>query len=73
MVDGALVVAAQQPVHRDRLLELVAEREWTPDDRSIDVLVGKLRQKMEPDPKNPTLIKTERGVGYLLAADVELS
>jgi len=70
---GALVVEAQQPVHRDRLLELVAEREWTPYDRSIDVLVGKLRQKMEPDPKNPTLIKTERGVGYLLAADVELS
>ena len=70
---GALVVEAQQPVHRDRLLELVAEREWTPYDRSIDVLVGKLRQKIEPDPKNPTLIKTERGVGYLLAADVEFA
>ena len=70
---GALVVEAQQPVHRDRLLELVAEREWTPYDRSVDVLVGKLRQKIEPDPKSPSLIKTERGVGYLLSADVELS
>ncbi len=70
---GALVVEAPQPVHRDRLLELVAEREWTPYDRSVDVLVGKLRQKIEPDPKSPTLIKTERGVGYLLSADVELS
>ena len=68
-----MVVEAQQPVHRDRLLGLVAEREWTPYDRSIDVLVGKLRQKIEPDPKNPTLIKTERGVGYLLAADVEFA
>ena len=70
---GALVVDAQQPVHRDRLLELVAEREWTPYDRSVDVLVGKLRQKIEPDPKSPSLIKTERGVGYLLSADVEFS
>ena len=70
---GALVVEAQQPVHRDRLLELVAEREWTPYDRSVDVLIGKLRQKIETDPKIPSLIKTERGVGYLLSADVELS
>jgi DNA-binding response OmpR family regulator len=70
---GALVVEAQQPVHRDRLLELVAEREWTPYDRSVDVLVGKLRHKIEPNPKNPSLIKTERGVGYLLSADVVFS
>ncbi len=70
---SALVVEAQQPVHRDRLLELIAEREWTPYDRSVDVLVGKLRQKIEPDPKNPSLIKTERGVGYLFSVDVELS
>jgi len=70
---GALVVEAQQPVHRDRLLELVAEREWTPYDRSVDVLVGKLRQKIEPNPKSPSLIKTERGVGYLLSADVDFT
>ncbi len=70
---GALVTDAQKPVHRDRLLGLVAEREWTPYDRSVDVLVGKLRQKIEIDPKSPALIKTERGVGYLLSADVEFS
>jgi len=70
---GALVTDAQKPVHRDRLLGLVAEREWTPYDRSVDVLVGKLRQKIEADPKSPALIKTERGVGYLLSADVEFS
>jgi DNA-binding response OmpR family regulator len=70
---GALVTDAQKPVHRDRLLDLVAEREWTPYDRSVDVLVGKLRQKIEADPKSPALIKTERGVGYLLSADVEFS
>ena len=70
---GALVTDAQQPVHRDRLLGLVAEREWTPYDRSVDVLVGKLRNKIEVDPKSPALIKTERGVGYLLSSNVEFS
>ena len=58
---------------RDHLLGLVAEREWSPYDRSVDVLIGKLRQKIEPDPKSPTLIKTERGVGYIFSVPVELS
>lgn len=42
-------------------------------DRSIDVQILRLRRKLEPDPANPRLIRTERGVGYLLAADVEKS
>ncbi len=70
---GALVTAAQQSLDRDHLLGLVAEREWTPYDRSVDVLIGKLRRKIEPDPTSPTLIKTVRGVGYVFSADVELS
>ncbi len=70
---GALVTSAQQSLDRDHLLGLVAEREWTPYDRSVDVLIGKLRQKIEPDPTSPTLIKTVRGVGYVFSADVELS
>ena len=68
-----LLNSPQRPLDRDHLLSLVAEREWVPYDRSIDVLIGKLRQKIEPDPKRPSLIKTERGVGYLLSVDVELS
>jgi DNA-binding response OmpR family regulator len=35
-------------------------------DRSLDVHVSRLRQKLEEDPKDPRLIKTERGVGYVL-------
>lgn len=38
--------------------------------RAIDVLVGRLRAKLEKNPKDPELIKTERGVGYVLASDV---
>lgn len=38
--------------------------------RAIDVLVGRLRSKIEKSPKEPQLLRTERGVGYVFAADV---
>ncbi|KJZ18592.1 response regulator [Loktanella sp. S4079] len=38
--------------------------------RAIDVLVGRLRTKIEANPKQPKLIKTQRGVGYVFATDV---
>ncbi len=38
--------------------------------RAIDVLVGRLRGKIETDPKAPELLRTERGTGYVLAVDV---
>ena len=52
---------------RDLLLEAVAGRRSEPYDRSIDVLVGRLRRKIEPDPKQPRLILTVPGVGYRFA------
>ncbi len=39
--------------------------------RSIDVLVGRLRNKIEKNPKTPAVLRTERGVGYVFAVDVE--
>lgn len=39
--------------------------------RSIDVLVGRLRSKIEANPKEPQMLRTERGVGYVFAVDVE--
>ncbi len=56
---------------RDRLLDLLQNRNWEPYDRSIDVLVGRLRSKIEHNPKKPELIKTVRGTGYVLATTVE--
>lgn len=53
---------------RNEILDLVASREWTSTDRSIDVLVGKLRKKVEADPRNPVYIHTQRGVGYKFSA-----
>jgi DNA-binding response OmpR family regulator len=41
-------------------------------DRSIDVQVLRLRRKIEPDPARPQYIRTERGVGYVFSAAVEV-
>ena len=49
---------------RDALLDAVANRHFEPFDRSVDVLIGKLRRKIEPDPKAPRLIVTVPGEGY---------
>ncbi len=55
---------------RDMIMDLLKGHEWSPVDRSIDTLVGRLRKKIEADSEAPKLIKTVRGVGYVLAADV---
>jgi len=41
----------------------------SPLDRSIDVCVGRLRRKIEPDPSKPVYLKTVRGAGYLFCSD----
>ena len=50
---------------RERLLEIAEERGWEAFDRSIDLRVSRLRRKIEPDPAEPSIIRTIRGVGYL--------
>ena len=55
---------------RDALLEAMAGRRFEAFDRSVDVLVGRLRRKIEPDPKRPSLIVTVPGSGYRFAAQV---
>jgi len=53
---------------RDDLRHAVAGRDADPCERSIDMLVARLRQKIEPDPKNPRFIVTIPGTGYKLVA-----
>lgn len=60
----------QRVLSRDQLLDLARGRETVAFDRAIDTLVSRLRRKLERDPKNPELIKTIWGGGYLFAADV---
>lgn len=58
---------------RERLMVHVSHRSWDPGDRTIDVLVSRLREKVETDPKKPELIETVRGEGYILVTNQEPS
>lgn len=66
----SFIANPQRVMTRDRLMDLVYQRNYEPFDRSIDVLVTRLRRKIEEEPKTPALIKTVRGAGYLFAAEV---
>lgn len=56
---------------RDMLMDLLHNRQPGPFDRAIDVAVSRLRRKLEDDGRNPSVIKTVRGGGYVLSANVE--
>ncbi|MCC6913595.1 MAG: response regulator transcription factor [Rhodospirillaceae bacterium] len=64
---GHLIRNAGKVQTREDLMDKVLSREWDPMDRSIDVLVTRLRHKIEVDPKRPVMIKTVRGSGYILS------
>ena len=53
---------------RDFLLDAAVGRRNVPFDRSVDVMVGRLRKKVEPDPKQPSVIQTVPGEGYRFTA-----
>jgi DNA-binding response OmpR family regulator len=54
-----------QILSRERILALAQARGVEVFDRSIDTRINRIRQKVEPNPKTPTVIKTVRGAGYL--------
>ena len=58
-------------LNRDQITEMIHGREADAFDRAIDVQVSRLRQRLRDDSREPTLIKTVRGEGYVLAASVE--
>ncbi len=67
----ALVERANRVLTRDMLLDLLRGRQAGPFDRAIDVAISRLRRKLEDDGRHAQIIKTVRGGGYVLAADVE--
>jgi DNA-binding response OmpR family regulator len=67
---AALVKAPNRVLTRDHLLDAVSRHGDAPSDRMIDVLVSRLRRKIEGDPKNPKLIVTVVGFGYKFSARV---
>jgi DNA-binding response OmpR family regulator len=62
-----LARAAGRVLSRQQILDALKGEAYEAFDRSIDVHVSNLRQKIEGDPRAPRLVKTVRGVGYVLA------
>lgn len=56
---------------RDQLTDVLAGRDAGPFDRTIDVMISRLRRRLNDDARDPLLIKTVRNEGYMLAASVE--
>lgn len=67
----AFVGHPQRVLTRDQLLDLTHGRAEVPFDRSVDMQISRLRHKIEANPKDPELIKTVRGGGYVFTAAVE--
>ena len=67
---AALADHPGQVLSRERLLALITHRSWEPGDRTIDVLVRRLRRKIEQDPGKPELIVTAHGEGYVFTPAV---
>jgi DNA-binding response OmpR family regulator len=64
-----LLRAAGRVLSREHLMEVLKGEELDSFDRTIDVHISRLRQKIEADPKSPRYVKTIRGVGYVLVRD----
>ena len=58
---------------RDQLLGLTQGREAELFERSIDLLVSRLRQRLRDDARDPAYIKTVRSEGYVFSASVEIT
>jgi DNA-binding response OmpR family regulator len=67
----AMAERAGRVLTRDQIMEAVRGREIEAFDRSIDVHMGRIRQAIESDPKEPRRILTVRGVGYVFAREQE--
>lgn len=68
----AFLKSPRQVLSREQLLTASRVHDEEVFDRSIDVLILRLRRKLECDPSNPKLIRTERGLGYIFDSEVTI-
>ncbi len=65
-----LIEHRDRVMSRDRLLDLTRGRTGGPFDRSVDILISRIRHKIEADPRHPTMIRTMRTGGYIFVPEV---
>ena len=68
----ALIEHPKRVLTRDQLLEFSRRRPDEVFDRAIDYSIMQLRRKIELDARNPQIIKTERGAGYIFTAEIQI-
>jgi DNA-binding response OmpR family regulator len=68
---AALARAPNRVLSRDYLLDAISQDADAPTDRLIDVLISRVRKKIEPDPKKPEIITTVVGCGYKFSAQID--
>lgn len=73
LILATLVQSENRVLSRDQLMDSIADREWNPIDRSVDVLIAKIRKKLKVTEEDPQFIKTMRSQGYMFAAPVSWS
>lgn len=67
---NALVSSANRVLSREQLFDLTREDSYDSYDRAVDIQIGRLRKKLDDDPKAPRFIKTIRGVGYMFIGTI---
>jgi two-component system OmpR family response regulator len=67
----AFLAHPNRVLSRDQLIDIMISRDAGPFDRAIDVQVSRLRQRLRDDAREPRIIKTVRGEGYVLASEVK--
>jgi two-component system phosphate regulon response regulator OmpR len=65
----ALVIAPNRVLSREQLFDVTRQGNFDVYDRAIDIQIGRIRKKINDDPRNPDLIKTVRGVGYMFCGE----
>jgi two-component system OmpR family response regulator len=67
---ATLIENAGQVLDRDQIMNRMQRRDWFPTDRTIDVLIARLRKKLGDDRLQPRFINTAHGTGYIFVAEV---
>ena len=70
---STLIQNAGSVLNRDQIMNRMDRRDWFPTDRTIDVLIARVRKKLGDDRTHPKYIDTARGTGYIFVAEVNWS
>ncbi len=68
---GLLVQSGGKVLSRDYIMQNIRGVDWEAFDRSVDVLISRIRHKLKDDPRNPRYIRTVRGAGYVFIVSKE--